>query len=71
MDNITSLQTSNSLSTPDPTSDSGEKQNALADDGYPSVVQRRAISLVHPPSISTLIHSLEPINDAKSTKEAK
>ena len=71
MDNITSLQTSNSLSTPDSSTESGEKQKSSADDGYPTVVQRRAISLVQPPSISSLIHSLEPLNDAENAKETK
>ena len=71
MDNITSHPASNSLYAPNFSSGPGEKQKGSNDEDYPSVIQRRAMSLVHPPSTSSLIHSLQPIADAEHVKDAK
>ena len=69
MDNITSHSTS--TYDPDASSEPDERQKPSIDDNYTSMVQRRAMSLVHPPSTSSLIHALEPIPDSERVKDAK
>ena len=71
MDNITSDSTSTSENDPDASSEPGERQKVSIDDNYTNVVQRRAMSLVHPPSTSSLIHALEAIADSERVKDAK
>ena len=71
MGNITSHYSSNSVSTPDSSSDAGQTPKVSHEEDLPPAIQRRAISLVHPPSISSIIHSLEPIHDADNIKDNK
>ena len=71
MGNITSHYSSNSVSTPDSSLDADETPKVSHEEDSAPVVQRRAISLVHPPSISSIIHSLEPIHDADNVKDNK
>ena len=71
MGNITRHYSSNSASTPDSSSVADERPKATHEEDSAPVVQRRAISLVHPPSISSIIHCLEPIHDADNVKDNK